>query len=99
MYEYSQLNIYLDERAKVIDRMYKKDGFEMRRNLKVSKGKYPQVFITKKTTYLHIYMLIYIHVHEYMYIHLVCNPFVYKKVYVFICIKTFVHKNLQTYAK
>jgi len=52
MYEYSQLNIYLDERAKVIDRMYKKDGFEMRRNLKVSKGKYPQVFITKKTTYL-----------------------------------------------
>jgi len=41
----SQLNIYLNERVKVIDRMLKRDGFEIRRNLKVSKGKYPQYYL------------------------------------------------------
>jgi len=40
-----QLNIYVDERVKVIDRMYKKDGFEIRKNFKAADGKYPDYYL------------------------------------------------------
>ena len=41
----NKLNIYLDERVKTIDRMYKKDGFEVRRNFKAGEGKYPSYYL------------------------------------------------------
>lgn len=40
-----QLNIYLDERVKVIDRMYKQDAFEVRRNFKAADSKYPKYYL------------------------------------------------------
>ena len=42
---FNKLQVYLDERTKTIDRMYKKDGFEVRRNFKADPGKYPEYYL------------------------------------------------------
>lgn len=39
------VNTYLEERVKLIDRMFKKDGFEVRRNFKAGATKYPEYYL------------------------------------------------------
>ena len=40
-----KLNIYVQERTKIIDRMYKQDALEVRKNFKPGDGKYPEYYL------------------------------------------------------
>jgi len=41
----NKLNVYLEERTKTIDRMYRRDGLEVRKSFKASTDKYPLYYL------------------------------------------------------